>query len=128
MKKFFAYLYGHHYILITDHKPLTSIFHPAKSLRAISAARLQRYAIFCPVLPMMLSPGRPAITAMPTLCRVCLCNVMSKRQNLMLSVTPSTRSTSLSCQLSLLELLIFDALLLVTQSCHVYTFHSVWMA
>ena len=56
-------------------------------MRAISAARLQRYATFCPVLPMMLSPGRSAITAMPTLCRVCLCNVMSKRQNLMLLVT-----------------------------------------
>ena len=41
VKKFFAYLYGHHFTLITDHKPLTSIFHPAKSLPALSAARLQ---------------------------------------------------------------------------------------
>ena len=32
--------------MITDHKPLTSIFHPAKSLPALSVARLQRYAIF----------------------------------------------------------------------------------
>ena len=46
VKKFFAYLYGHHFTLITDHKPLTSIFHPAKSLPELSAARLQRYAIF----------------------------------------------------------------------------------
>ena len=46
MKKCFAYLYGQHFTLITDHKPLTSIFHPAKSLPALSAARLQRYAIF----------------------------------------------------------------------------------
>ena len=46
VKKFFSYLYGHHFILITDHKPLTSIFHPEKSLPALSLARLQRYAIF----------------------------------------------------------------------------------
>lgn len=46
VKKFFSYLYGHRFTLITDHKPLTSIFHPAKSLPVLSVARMQRYAIF----------------------------------------------------------------------------------
>ena len=45
-KKFFAYLYGRHFTLVTDHQPLVSIFHPNKSLPAMTAARLQRYAVF----------------------------------------------------------------------------------
>ena len=32
--------------MLTDHEPLTSIFHPSKSLLAVTAARLQRYALF----------------------------------------------------------------------------------
>ncbi|KYN29369.1 Uncharacterized protein K02A2.6 [Trachymyrmex cornetzi] len=32
IRKFFHYLYARHFILITDHKPLTQILHPEKSL------------------------------------------------------------------------------------------------
>ena len=46
VKKFHNYLFGRSFTLLTDHEPLTSIFHPSKSLPAVTAARLQRYALF----------------------------------------------------------------------------------
>lgn len=46
VRKFFPYLYGRKFILITDHKPLVSIFNPSKSLPNISATRLLNYALF----------------------------------------------------------------------------------
>ena len=46
MKKFNQYLYGKHFTLITDHQPLVSIFNPRKSVPAMTAARLQRWALF----------------------------------------------------------------------------------
>lgn len=46
MRKFHTYLFGQHFTLVTDHKPLLSIFNPSKALPTMTAARLQRYAIF----------------------------------------------------------------------------------
>ncbi|XP_064483069.1 uncharacterized protein K02A2.6-like [Ornithodoros turicata] len=46
VQKFYAYLYGRHFRLITDHQPLTQIFSPMKGIPAMQAARLQRYALF----------------------------------------------------------------------------------
>lgn len=46
VKKFHIYLYGRRFTLITDHQPLTAIFHPEKGIPAMTAARLQRYALF----------------------------------------------------------------------------------
>ncbi|XP_062608629.1 uncharacterized protein K02A2.6-like [Saccostrea cucullata] len=46
VRKFNSYLYGHKFTLVTDHKPLLSIFNPKKSLPVMTAARLQRYAVF----------------------------------------------------------------------------------
>ena len=46
VKRFNVYLYGRRFTLITDHKPLTAIFHPEKGVPAITAAGLQRYALF----------------------------------------------------------------------------------
>ncbi|XP_045537307.1 uncharacterized protein K02A2.6-like [Papilio machaon] len=46
LKKFFYYIYGRKFTLITDHKPLTSIFHPNKTLPAMSTMRLFHYAHF----------------------------------------------------------------------------------
>lgn len=43
--KFHQYLYGRKFKLICDHKPLVSIFSPAKSLPTLTIQRLQRYAI-----------------------------------------------------------------------------------
>lgn len=46
VKKFYQYLYGNKFTLITDHKPLIQIFAPNKSLPVYSAMRMQHYAIF----------------------------------------------------------------------------------
>jgi hypothetical protein len=45
VNKFHNYLFGRNFTLLTDHEPLTSILHPSKSLPAVTAARLQRYAL-----------------------------------------------------------------------------------
>lgn len=46
IKKFHQYLYGRHFTLCSDHKPLISIFGPKKGLPMFAASRLQRYALF----------------------------------------------------------------------------------
>ena len=46
VKKVHVYLFGRSFTLFTDHQPLTSIFHPPKSIPIVTAARLQRYALF----------------------------------------------------------------------------------
>ena len=46
VKKFHLYLFGHHFTLVTDHEPLTLIFHPKKGIPAMTVARLQRNALF----------------------------------------------------------------------------------
>ena len=45
VQKFHAYLYGRPFILLTDHKPLTTILAPSKSVPPLAAARLQRWAL-----------------------------------------------------------------------------------
>ena len=45
IQKFHKYLYGRKFVLITDHKPLTSILGPKKSVSAVAAARLQRWSL-----------------------------------------------------------------------------------
>ncbi|KAL7865272.1 hypothetical protein SRHO_G00105190 [Serrasalmus rhombeus] len=42
VRKFHAYLYGRHFILLTDHHPLTMILSPNKATPSMAAARLQR--------------------------------------------------------------------------------------
>ena len=45
IKKFHRYLYGRHFILMTDHKPLTSILGPKQGIPPLAAARMQRWAL-----------------------------------------------------------------------------------
>ncbi|XP_025829377.1 uncharacterized protein K02A2.6-like [Agrilus planipennis] len=44
VNKFFVYLYARHFVLITDHKPLTQILHPEKSLPVLCISRMANYA------------------------------------------------------------------------------------
>ncbi|XP_011859199.1 PREDICTED: uncharacterized protein K02A2.6-like [Vollenhovia emeryi] len=46
IKKFYQYLYGGKFTLVTDHRPLVQIFSPNQSLPVYSAMRMQHYAIF----------------------------------------------------------------------------------
>ena len=46
VKKFYPYLYGRTFTLVTDCQSLTSIFSPSKSIPATTAARVQRYALY----------------------------------------------------------------------------------
>ena len=45
LKKFHSYVYGRHFSLITDHKPLVAIFNPAKAIPQMTAARLRRWTL-----------------------------------------------------------------------------------
>ena len=45
IKKFHQHLYGHNFSLLTDHKPPLAIFNPKKGIPAMTASRLQRWAI-----------------------------------------------------------------------------------
>ena len=46
VRKFHQYLYGQKFLLLTDHKPLTTILGPTRGVPPIAAARLQRWALF----------------------------------------------------------------------------------
>lgn len=45
VKKFHQYLWGRHFTLVTDHRPLLTLFGEHKSLPTLAAARIQRWAI-----------------------------------------------------------------------------------
>ena len=45
INKFHTYLYGRHFTIETDHKPLTTILDPNKGIPSMTAACLQRWAV-----------------------------------------------------------------------------------
>ena len=46
IKKFNLYLFLNKFILVTDQKPLTTLFNPDKPLPVLASGRIQRWAIF----------------------------------------------------------------------------------
>ena len=46
LKKFYQYLHGRPFILVTDHKPLTALFGPKKGTPLLAANRLARWALW----------------------------------------------------------------------------------
>ena len=46
VKKFHKYVYGQMFTMVTDHKPLISIFNPKAAVPSIAAVRMQRWAMF----------------------------------------------------------------------------------
>ena len=45
VKKFHQFLYGRHFTLVTDHKPLTAILGPKNGMPSLAAARKKRWAL-----------------------------------------------------------------------------------
>ena len=45
IKKFHQFLYGRHFTVIMDHKPLTAILGPKRGVPPLAAARMQRWAL-----------------------------------------------------------------------------------
>jgi hypothetical protein len=45
VRKFHSYIYGRRFSLVTDHKPLVTIFGPKTGIPSLAAQRLQRWAI-----------------------------------------------------------------------------------
>ena len=45
INKFHTYLYGHKFTLITDHKPLLSLFKEQKAIPQQASGRIQRWAL-----------------------------------------------------------------------------------
>ena len=43
--RFHQYVYGRHFTLYTDHKPLTHLFHPSKSIPQMASTRIQHWSL-----------------------------------------------------------------------------------
>ena len=68
VKKFHSYLFGRHFTLITNHKPLLSILSPKKAIPSLAAARLQHWAILMSAYGMRCSSSPRITMVMPMDC------------------------------------------------------------
>jgi len=46
LKKFYHYLFGRRFIIVTDHNPLLTVFGPEKATPSLAVNRLARWALF----------------------------------------------------------------------------------
>ena len=58
VRHFHQYLYGRKFVLVTDHKPLLSIFGPKYTISSLAAAHLQRWAVLLSAYSYELEIGR----------------------------------------------------------------------
>ena len=72
VKKFQYYLEGRPFTLLTDQKPLTTIFHPHKGISARASALIQCWALFLSGFSFKLSIRTLRLTRMETECLDCL--------------------------------------------------------
>ena len=72
IQKFHTYLYGRKFMLVTDHKPLTSILGPKKGVPSVAAACLQRWALWQHTI-ITSNSNRPLNTEMQMRCHDCHC-------------------------------------------------------
>lgn len=68
VKKFHPYLFGRHFTLITNHKPLLSILSSKKGIPSLAAARLQHWAILMSAYGMRWSSSPRITMVMPMDC------------------------------------------------------------
>jgi transposase InsO family protein len=63
--KFKQYLLGRHFVIMTDHKPLTSLFHPQKPVPQLASARVKRWALLMAAYDYEIQhiPGKTNCTA-----------------------------------------------------------------
>ena len=45
LKKFHQYLFGHHFVIFTDHKPLSHLFDSSRAIPQLASACIQRWAL-----------------------------------------------------------------------------------
>jgi len=45
VKRFHLYLFGHKFVLQTDHQPLTTLFNETKAIPVRASSRIQRWAL-----------------------------------------------------------------------------------
>ena len=67
IKKFYQYIYGKKFIILTDHKPLVTLFAPDKPVSGLAANRLAQWALFLDNFSTLWNFERPIIikTLMP---------------------------------------------------------------
>ena len=83
--KFHQYLYGKPFVLVTDHKPLTTLLGSKTSVPTLAASRMQRWAlvIIHIFLHYRISPNSTAHQCMQMPCRGFLYHALLQRRRKM---------------------------------------------
>jgi hypothetical protein len=97
VRKFHNYLFGRNFTLLTGHEHLTSIFHPSKSLPAVTAARYNATLCSWRVLTIHLDTRTLSYTEMRMVCLDYLCITRQQKNSQIQLASSMPRSLSL-CQ------------------------------